>query len=331
MNMQMLADYISIQGPTAWENCFDAAMAAYDPKWLDGYDFEAILDYYEFKEEYYKPRLRQEVALLKQDETLNRICWLMHYIIFYSEKKDFLNVWSWKGTPEAFVEHGSYTTCVVAQLTGQPIHEKNMAQRGFDEEQIAIHKKCVREVWEGQHETFGLDGVDFSRMVWGTYYMHCYLVWLGRLQYETGLKHYSKYDEQFGGDPAYIYIHIPPAENGLQPDDIDASLKLAMERLETYFPQVKGKQLVFCTSTWLLSPELREILSPTSNIIKFQDRFAVTEFTQTEVPFLTFGFKVRAVNVEYESLPEDTHLQRELKKRLLNREPLHTGWGYFTL
>lgn len=331
MDKQQLAQYISIQLPKAWENCYEPAMAQYRADWLDDYDFEYILDYYGFDEEYYKPRLRQELALLKEDRALNRICWLMHYIIFYGDKSDFLNVWSWKGVPDAFVEHGSYTTCVVAQLAGQPIHARNMADRGYDEEQIAIHKESVRGVWAEQRETFGVDGIDFGRMVWGTYYMHCYLVRLGRLQYETGLKHYSAYDDRFGADPVYIYIHIPPADNGLQPDEVDASIQLAVARLEEYFPHIKGKQLVFCTSTWLLSPQLREILKPTSNIIKFQDRFTVTEFSETAVPFLSFAFKVRACNADYSRLPEDTHLRRELKRRLLSGQSLQTGWGYFTL
>lgn len=78
-------------------------------------------------------------------------------------------------------------------------------------------------------------------------------------------------------------------------------------------------------------PKAWEILKPTGNIIKFQDRFNITEFTETAVPFLTFGFKVRACNADYSKLPEDTHLRRELKSRLLGGQPLQTGWGYFTL
>ena len=69
-------------------------MEQYRPNWLDDYDFEAILDYYNCSEEYYRPRLRQEVALLKQDETLNRICWLMHYVLFYADDADYRNIWS---------------------------------------------------------------------------------------------------------------------------------------------------------------------------------------------------------------------------------------------
>ena len=332
MDKNTLANYISLRLPTAWEHCYLPAMEQYRSNWLDDYDFEEILDYYGFSEEYYKPRLRQEVALLKQDETLNRICWLMHYVLFYSETKDFLNVWSWSGDPKAFANHGSPVTCVVAQLAGQPIHVENMARRGYDQEQIAIHKAGVRGVWVGQHETYGLDGVSFGHMLWGAYFMRCFLVRLGRLQYECGLKHYAEYDDRFAGEPVWVYIHIPAADNGLQEDEVEDSLRLALQRLEQYYPQIKGKQIVFCTDTWLLSPQLREILKPDSNIIKFQNRFTVTEFTRAVNPFLSFGFKVTpGPDVDYRALPEDTHLRREIKKRLVNGDVLQTGWGYFTL
>lgn len=332
MELEKLAEYVCIQLPTAWENCYEAAMTKYRPNWLDDYDFEYILDYYEFSEEYYKPRFRQEVALLRQDAALNRVCWLMHYILFYSENRDFLNAWRWKGAPKAFEHHGSPVTCVVAQLTGQSIHAKNMAERGYDEEQVAIHKAGVRSCWMGQHTTFGIDGVGFGHMLWGAYFMRCHLVRLGRLQYECGLKHFGKYDHLFEGEPIYIYIHIPSADNGLRDEDVEASIGLARENLERYYPQVAGKTLVFCTHTWLLSPELREILKPTSNIIKFQDRFTITEFEEAVGAFLSFGFHVTpGPDVDYNTLPEDTHLRREIKSRLLRGEKLHAGWGYFTL
>jgi len=333
VELNKLAEYSSIQIPKAWETCYEAAMAQYRTDWLDDYDFEAILDYYNFSEDYYKPRLRQEVALLKQDATLNRICWLMHYILFYGETADFLNIWSWKGNPIAFAEHGSPTTCVVAALTGQAIHAQNMAERGYDEEQIQIHKDGVRGCWVGQRVNYGVDGVSFGLMVWMGYFMRCHLVRLGRLQYESGLKHFGKYDHLFDGEPIYIYIHIPPADNGLQDDEVEESIRLALQKLERYYPQVAGKTVVFCTNTWLLSPQLREILKPGSNIVKFQDRFNITEFSDGTGPFLNFGFKINAApgSFDYNTLPEDTHLRREIKGRLLRGEPLQQGWGYFTV
>ena len=333
MELQKLAEYISIQVPTAWENCYEAAMERYRANWLDEYDFEYILDYYEFSEEYYKPRLRQEVALLKQDATLNRICWLMHYVLFYAGKDDYRNIWKWGVGCKPFANHGSFTTCVVAALTGQPIHAKNMELRGYDEEQIQIHKDGVRDCWVGQHETFGFDGISFGLMIWTAMFVHCYLVRLGRLQYECGLKHYEKYDSLFDGESVYVYIHIPSSDNGLQADEVDESSRLAEEKLEQDFPQVVGKNRVYCTSTWRLSPQLRGILEPGSNILKFQDRFTITEFIDGPAPFLKFGFEVESAfgGVDYHTLPEDTHLRRELKVRLLRGDTLQIGFGYFTV
>ncbi|MBE6973546.1 MAG: hypothetical protein E7440_06690 [Ruminococcaceae bacterium] len=334
MELNKLAKYISISVPAAWEHCYDAAMAQYRPDWLDDYNFEMILDYYGFSEEYYKPRLRQEVALLKEDAILNRICWLMHYILFYGEKTDFLNVGSWgKGADHPFSEHGSPVTCVVAALTGQAIHVQNMAERGYDEEQIQIHKNGVQRCWVGQHEDYGVDGISFELLVWMGCFLRCHLVRLGRLQYECGLKHFGKYDHLFEGEPIYIFIHIPATDNGLQNEDVGESIRLAQEKLDEYFPQIAGKTAVFCTYSWLLSPQLRDILKPDSNIIKFQDRFNVTESIDGTGSFLNFAFKINAApgSFDYNTLPEDTHLRREIKARLLRGDPLQQGWGYFTV
>ena len=178
----------------------------------------------------------------------------------------------------------------------------------------------------------GTDALVLSLMLWGSYFMRCHLVRLGRLQYEFGRKHYSQYDELFEGETAYVYIHIPRADNGLQPEDVDASLQLAAERLKQYFPETEGKTVVFCTQTWLLSPELREILKPTSNIVQFQNRFHIAEVTESVQPFIGFGFKKDyQPGMDFSALPEDTSLRRELKARLLRGEKLHVGFGYFTL
>ena len=332
MTAERLAQYISIKTPTAWENCFGAAMEQYNSNWLDELDFDGIADYYGFSDAYYKPRLRQELELLKQDETLNRVCWLMHYILFYAPGTDLLNGWRWKGEPKAYAEHGSLVTNVVALLAGQPLHERGMAQRGYDEEQVKFHIKGVRATWVGQHEDRGVDGISFGQMVWGAYFMRCALVSIGRLEYECGLKERHEYDHLFGGETCYISIHIPPSENGLRDEEVDESVRLAVEHLEDYFPQTKGKKKVFLTRTWLLSPELGEMLKPDSNIMKFQNRFTLLETYPENSAFLSFVFKVGASpELDYNTLPEDTGLRRAIKARLVNGETLHTALGYFVV
>lgn len=332
MELEQLAQYSSVQTPKAWENCYEAAMEQYRPNWLDALDFEYILDYYGFGEDYYKSRLRQEVALLKQDATLNQVCWLMHYILFYAPGSDLINGWSWKGNPKAYAEHGSLTTNVVALLAGQPLHEQGMAQRRYDEEQIRIHKKGVYETWVGQHTGKGMDGISFGLMVWGACFMRCHMVKLGRLEYECGLRERHEYDHLFKGEPCYISIHIPRSDDGLKDEDVDASIRMAVERLEDYFPETKGKTKVFLTRTWLLSPELREILKPDSNIMKFQRRFTLLDTYEEIGPFLGFAFNVSASpDLDYNALPEDSSLRRALKQRLLNGEKLHSALGYFVV
>lgn len=63
-------------------------------------------------------------------------------------------------------------------------------------------------------------------MVWGAYYLRGYLVSLGRLNYEFGLKEKHEYADRFGPDAAYIYLHIPSAPNGLQDDEVGRSIAL---------------------------------------------------------------------------------------------------------
>ena len=258
MELEKLAEYISIPVPAAWENCWEAAMAQYRPDWLDKIDFDAVLDYYQYPQEFYRQRLHQELDLLGRDSDLNRICWLMHYILVYGTNEDLRNIWTWGKTP--FAEHGTPTTCVVALLAGQAFHADTIARCGYDVVQADNSRNSVRNCWIGQRENYGVDGVSFNLMVWGAYYLRGYLVRLGRLNYEFGLKQKHEYAERFGNDAAYIYLHIPPADNGLQDDEVEESLRMAREKLDIYFPETAGKKKIFAVRTWLLGPELREIL-----------------------------------------------------------------------
>lgn len=333
MDLQYLADYISLDMPTAWAQHGEAAMAAYKSDWLDKLDFDAIMDYYGLEEEFYKPRLHQELELLRQDEALNRICWLMHYILVYAPVSARQNLWSWGKGCTPYVNHGSPTIPVVALLAAQPIHAANMAKRGYDQDQITIHKNSIRGCWVGQRKTYGIDGVSFGLFAWGGHYIHCTLVRLGRLQYEYGEKDYPQYDSLYGPDAAWINIHIPRAANGLQDDEVVESFRLAAEKVEQYFPETAGRPKVLCTSTWLLSPELRDILEGTnSNIIRFQKHFKVLKYQESTSSFLSFGFDTTyQAGMDFSTLPENTSLRRELKARLMRGDKLHGGFGSFLL
>ena len=77
----------------------------------------------------------------------------------------------------------------------------------------------------------------------------------------------------------------------------------------------------------MLSPELKEVLSLSSNIIKFQNKFDIVEYEENIRDFLNFVFDDVLDNIKYYELPEDTSLQKVLKKKILNKEKLHLGLG----
>ena len=326
-DIERLAEYISIPVPSAWEHCYEPAMAKYDPDWLSKLDFDAILDYYEYPKDFYYDRIHEELDLLAQDDTLNRICWLMHYILVYASNEDLLNIWTWGKTP--FINHGSPTTCVVALLAGQACHARTIARCGYDQWQADYSRSAVRNVWIGQRAR-GVDGVGFNLMVWGAYYLRGYLVRLGRLNYEFGLKQKHEYADRFGEDAAYIYLHIPSAPNGLQDDEVAESLQMAREKLDVYFPECAGRKKVFAVRTWLLGPQLRQMLKPDSNIIKFQNRFEITDFYEGTSSYVSNIFKTNGPleSIDFASLPEETSLQKAIKERLLRGEKFQNGVGY---
>lgn len=322
-----LANYISLEDiPSAWENCFEEIKISYNPDWLKKYDFNLILNYYGF-DDYFKKRFINELNLLDNDRRLNIICYIMYYILFKADDRNYYNIWSGKSTLNIFKHNGSYMIPVVALLCGYEFHIKNMEARNFDSEQIALQKYNIKLVCTNDKIKYGIDGIRFSQMIWGSFFMKGNLIQIGRLQYEVGVKNFDKLDKYFKEKHQYIYIHIP-RDKELYEEDVNESLCLANKYIKKYYPELKNEKLVFYTQTWLLSPEVKEILSDDSNIIKFQEKFNIIEYEENINDFMKFVFDVVIGEVKYKNLPEKTTLQKELKKKLLNGEKLNLGLGF---
>ncbi len=321
-----LANYISLEEiPNAWNNCFEEINKSYHLDWLKKYDFGLILNYYEFDDNF-KERFIDELKLLNSDKKLNFICYIMYYILFIADDKNYHNIWSWKSTSRIFESHGSYMIPVVALLCGYEFHIKNMKYRNFDNEQIALQKYNIKLVCTNDKIKYGIDGIRFSQMIWGSFFIKGILIQIGRLQYEVGVKKFDELDKYFEEKHQYIYIHIPRGKD-LNEKDVNESLCLADEYIKKYYSKLKNEKLAYYTKTWLLSPEVKEILSDDSNIIKFQNKFSIIEYEENINDFLNFVFEVVIDKVDYKDLPEKTILQKELKRKLLNNEILHLGLG----
>lgn len=144
---------------------------------------------------------------------------------------------------------------------------------------------------------------------------------LGRLQYQPRrLKQQT--ETVLGSFPEgtpVLEIHIP-AGDSLLPRDADDSLL----RAAAFFPP-EERVLLHCHS-WLLSPELEEILPQGSNILYFKSLFSVYEedFSFRQAEERVFG----EIRDDIASYPETTSLQRNLKRYLLagGRVSMGLGW-----
>ena len=119
-----------------------------------------------------------------------------------------------------------------------------------------------------------------------------------------------------------LAIHIPRGSSIAQPHLLECCAQ-AREFFETHYPD-RALKCFYCCS-WLLDPTMADYLKPTSNIITFQRNFQCwpVKSTGKEV----FQFVHPAPFDSYEELPENTTLERMLKKRYLADDPIYVHSG----
>jgi hypothetical protein len=150
---------------------------------------------------------------------------------------------------------------------------------------------------------------------------------IGRLQFR-----YKRFtadtpcgDRVFPENSYYLDVHIP-GEGPLLPESCEASYT---EAAEFFRGLHEMPTVVFGCYSWLLSPDLDEILKPESNILTFAHRYTLAEAVpDTTHSHITFAFGVSGVE-DFTQLPEHSSLQRALKQRLLEGKCLNLGKGYF--
>ena len=127
------------------------------------------------------------------------------------------------------------------------------------------------------------------------------------------------------GDPV-IRIHIP-ATGKMTPEMIDKSLEETKKFAARYFPDYKYK--AFDCRSWLMDPQLDEILNKDSNIVKFRKRFRSLTCKSMGQAVFYFIFNKPDMNFNIHDLPEDTSLQRALKEHYLKGKAIYELEGFF--
>ena len=157
-------------------------------------------------------------------------------------------------------------------------------------QQVSVHRRT--------YGAFGLDTYGWMTVAWSGN-----LYWLGRLQFNFVRRN---------GEWA-LSTHIP--ETGpLTPALVDDAFERATRFFEQHFEDRPTKR--FHCSSWLLDPQLVEVLDPASNMVRFQQRWTLEgEGTPADADAIYFVFRRRG-DGDRSTLPRETSLQRAILDRL---------------
>lgn len=178
---------------------------------------------------------------------------------------------------------------------------------GIGEEIFTDTMSCFTRFVNEYRASFGVYGFDRG---WWTYrQLSCVLFKIGELEYE------------YCDDEKTIHLHIPSGSNiGL------ANCKKSLDEFNAfsakYFPE---KRYPIVCNSWLLSPALDKLLCPQSNIIKFRKCFDIIRWDKTQTDFLQWVYG--KVDIEYDSLPERTSLQKNMKNYLIAGGLIGSAFG----
>lgn len=145
---------------------------------------------------------------------------------------------------------------------------------------------------------------------------------------ENRLCHYPKDQWRLRVQPGdcVVSMHIP-AGVGLDTTVAREAIRNAFLHTQKYYTDYAPKALQ--CSSWLLNPELKQILGEDSNIVRFGTLFTRYPAKCGGTGVFNFVFK-SSVNPDLATLPEDTRLQRALKAKLLAGGH-HRNFGGFLL
>ena len=175
---------------------------------------------------------------------------------------------------------------------------------------MAAFSRFVRE----HMDSYGCYG--FDRGSWTPRQVSAKLFRIGQLEYEM---------TRLDGEPI-VSLHIP-TDVDLRPEVLRPSVKAGLAEFCRLFPEYADKK-VYCHS-WLMSPLLKQMLRPGSNILRFQDMFDMDAEAVPGNGVLLWVFK--NPKLPKEDLPENTSLQRTLKQFFLDGGQFLEGKGFLRL
>jgi len=141
----------------------------------------------------------------------------------------------------------------------------------------------------------------------------------------------NEWEQVYSSGDTAIKVHIPYGSK-ITPDACRNSYRRAKKIFTQCFPEYSFKCFLICC--WMLSPVLKEVLPPDSNIIAFQNDYVTFPLHNSAMDVFLYVFGVEeasADKISLSNLPEDTRLQRGVKKILTEGRYIHQFGGYMPL
>ena len=195
--------------------------------------------------------------------------------------------------------------------------------RGMDDSVFYEMMKDVTDKCEANLTVGGIYGLPVPEIPWFRYHLSGILFRLGRFQYQIAK---SEYDLELDGyriskGDTCFFVHVPGGEP-LVPEVCERSYREA----QSFFKQYFGADVMFCFCySWLLQPWLADVLSESSNIMRFSRTYRLIE-TIESIPH-TFRFIFPKQHDCLDDYPTDNPLRREAISRRRRGEPVGYGVG----
>lgn len=197
--------------------------------------------------------------------------------------------------------------------TYEEYQKRGYSDQVFDQTFYDITIWC-RECYR-KHGVYGLD-----ELWWLGQSVKMELFRLGRLQFEPILvkKDMKGREQTIQAGTKALNVHIPEGE----PLEMEACRE-SFGRAAEFFGE---EYQVYVCDSWLLSPHLKEVLPETSNIIRFQKLFEITDvgYQYPQAEQRIFG----EILEDKRQYPENTTLQKRAKEYVLSGKDLGIGVGF---
>lgn len=174
---------------------------------------------------------------------------------------------------------------------------------------IATMKFCTRFLYE-HYQTYQAYG--FTQAWWFPRQISLSEYRIGALEYEF-----------VEAEDREIAVHIPSDAN-LRKESVAQSIKDFNEFRKKYYPEWETVKLT--CETWMLMPELKELIGEESNIVAFQNLFEIDTVDYDATWYM--GWIFPGAEKADESLPERTTLQRSMKRYLLDGRKFGIAKGH---